>query len=174
MKTSCVFAVALVLALGGATSAAGAQSAPPSASAFGDDWIGYVVPPYPSGWSELSGSCIGSGADPCQHSITVIADAQSGMRMILGMEAARHFGQSPLWRIVAALEPDSLFDRSLDVVHGTCQEGDAADGTIVAVVRHENREWLPAREAWRFDVANGRLVPLRAAGVRCVNEGFGE
>ena len=143
----------------------------------GDDWIGYIVPPYPSGWSEHSGGCIGSVGDeggPCHHSIAVISDAQSGMRMILGLENMKTFGKEPLWRIVAALEPDALSDSALDAVHGICQLRGADDGAVVAIVRYEQRDWLPAREAWRFDPAAGRLVPLRATDVRCANEGFGE
>jgi hypothetical protein len=143
----------------------------------GEGWIGYIVPPYPSGWSEQSGGCIGSVDDtggPCHHSIAAIADAQSGMRMILGLENMKTFGNDPVWRIVTALEPDALFDAGLDAVHGTCQLRGADDGSVVAIVRREEREWLPAREAWRFDPDVGNFTPLRAADVRCANEGFGE
>lgn len=143
----------------------------------GDDWIGYIVPPYPSGWSERSGGCVGSVGDeggPCHHSIAVISDAQSGMRMILGLENMKTFGKAPLWRIVAALEPDALSDAGHDVVHGTCQLRGADDGAVVAIVRYEERDWFAAREAWRFDHAAGRFTPLRSADVRCANEGFGE
>ena len=143
----------------------------------GADWIGYIVPPYPSGWSERSGGCVGSVDDeggPCHHSIAVISDAQSGMRMILGLESMKTFGKEPLWRIVAALEPDALSDSGLDAVHGTCQLRGTDDGAVVAIVRYEEREWLAAREAWRFDHATGRFAPLRSADVRCANEGFGE
>jgi hypothetical protein len=143
----------------------------------GDDWIGYIVPPYPSGWSERSGGCVGSVDDeggPCHHSIAVISDAQSGMRMILGLENMKTFGKEPLWRIAAALEPDALSDSELDAVHGTCQLRGADDGAVVAIVRYEERDWLAAREAWRFDHASGRFTPMRSADVRCANEGFGE
>ena len=179
MNLSRAFALMLALAPGLMPAAVSAQATtnPSSLREPGEDWVGYVVPPYPSGWSELSGGCIGSVDDaggPCHHSITVIRDAQSGMRMILGLEEMKHFGKDPLWRVVAALEPDALFDRKLDAVHGTCQLHNVEDATVVAIVRYEDREWLRAREAWRFDVTAGRLVPLRAADVRCANEGYGE
>jgi hypothetical protein len=172
-----ILMLALAAAVTPATGAAQSPAQPASVRAPGADWVGYVVPPYPSGWSELSGGCIGSVDDaggPCHHSITVIQDAQSGMRMILGLEELKHFGKDPLWRIVAALEPDALFDRRLTAVHGTCQLRNVDDATVVAIVRYQDRAWLPAREAWRFDVPAGRLVPLRAADVRCANEGHGE
>jgi hypothetical protein len=164
-----------------ATFAPAGAAAPPStastAEGAGEGWIGYIVPPYPSGWSEQSGGCIGSVDDtggPCHHSIAVIGDAQSGMRMILGLENVKTFGKDPVWRVVAALEPDALFDAGLDAVHGTCQLHGADGGSVVAIVRREAREWLPARQAWRFDPDAGRFTPLRAADVRCANEGFGE
>lgn len=145
-------------------------------SGVGHGWVGHIVPPYPSGWNETSGSCIGSAGDeggPCHHSIAEVRDGQSGSRMIVGLEQAKSFGKAPLWRIAAVLEPDALFDREVAVVHGSCQLRGADDGTVVALVRPAEREWLPAREAWRFDVASGRFAPLAPAGVRCRNEGFG-
>lgn len=157
--------------------AAESRAAPANPENGGKGWVGYIVPPYPSGWSEQSGGCIGSVDDtggPCHHSIAVIADAQSGMRMILALENMKTFGKDPVWRIVAALEPDALFDAGVDAVHGTCQLRGADDGSVVAIVRREEREWLLAREAWRFDPNAGRFTPLQAADVRCANEGFGE
>lgn len=179
MKLLRALILMLALAPGLVPAAAGAQSStnPSFVRESGAGWVGYVVPPYPSGWSELSGGCIGSVDDaggPCHHSITVIQDAQSGMRMILGLEEMKHFGKDPLWRVVAALESDALFDRTLTAVHGTCQLRKVEDAAVVAVVRYRDQQWLPAREAWRFDVTAGRLVPLRAADVRCANEGYGE
>ena len=157
--------------------AAELPAAPAKLQKDGEGWTGYIVPPYPSGWREQSGGCIGSVDDPggpCHHSIAVIADAQSGMRMILGLENMKTFGNDPLWRIVAALESDALFDAGVDAVHGTCQLRGVEDGSVVAIVRREAREWLPAQEAWRFDPYAGRFAPLRNADVRCANEGFGE
>jgi hypothetical protein len=171
-------ALAATLLLASSLAPAAAQPSPrtPPLAAEGDGWVGYIVPPYPSGWSEDSGSCIGSVDDeggPCHHSIAVIRDAQSGMRMILALESMDHFGKEPLWRIVAALEPDALFDHDLAVAHGSCQLRGVDDGAVVAIVHHDEREWLAAREAWHFDRAAGRLVPLRGADVRCRNEGGG-
>lgn len=179
MKLFRAFVLVLALAPCFVPAVASAQSParPTFKSEVGDGWVGYIVPAYPSGWNEISGGCIGSVDDAgglCHHSITVIRDEQSGIRMILGLEEVKHFGKEPLRRIVAALEPDALFDRKLDAVHGTCQLRGTEDMAVVAIVRYEEREWLQAREAWRLDVAAGRLVPLRAADVRCANEGYGE
>lgn len=168
------WAGALVLAACLATAAA-QEPSPAPADATAGKWVGHVVPPYPAGWSQHSGASIGSADAPggvCHHSIAVISDAQSGMRMILGLAGVKHFGKEPLWRIVAALEPDALFDRKLDAVHGVCQWRGIDDAAVVAIVRYQEREWLPAREAWRFDHAAARMVPLRAAEVRCLNEGY--
>lgn len=142
----------------------------------GHGWVGHIVPSYPSGWNETSGSCIGSADDeggPCHHSVAEVRDDQGGIRIILGLERAKSFGKAPLWRIAAVLEPGALLDRDLAIAHGSCQLRGVDDGAVVAVVRYAEREWLPAREAWRFDVAAGRFAPLAPADVRCRNEGFG-
>lgn len=177
MSRSSKWIASLVLAACLAPAAAQERSGARKTDEAGDGWVGYSVPPYPSGWRELSGGCIGSIEDeggPCHHSIAVISDAQSGMRMILGLAEVRHFGKEPLWRVVAALEPDALFDRKLDAVHGVCQLRGVEDAAVVAIVRYERREWLPARQAWRFDPGGGRMVPLPHREVRCINEGYGE
>jgi hypothetical protein len=144
----------------------------------GAGWIGKIVPPYPDGVSETTGTCIGGAQfDPstiCDHAFAVLDDPQSKLRTILALEQAPHFGKQPLWRIVDALEPDELTDRIVQVATGTCQQRGADDATVVALVGVVEQEWLsPVLRAWRFDVAAGKLLPLPVADIRCRNEGFG-
>ena len=146
------------------------------ASERGTGWIGAVVPPYPDGTSETQGSCIGRVDAPggvCGHALAVVDDAQSGLRTLLALRPAKHFGDHPLWHVIDALEPDALVDRSVSVAVATCQSDGADDAHVLALVRAVEAEWLPALEAWRFDTAAGRLLELPAASVRCRNEGFG-
>jgi hypothetical protein len=165
---------ALRVALLGALAITGQAMADES----GAGWIGKIVPPYPDGVSETTGTCIGDAQlDPaaiCDHAFAVLDDAQSRLRTILALEQAPHFGKLPLWRIVDALEPDELADRSVQVATGTCQQGGTDDASVVALVRMAEQEWLaPVVRAWRFDVTAGKLLPLAIAGIRCRNEGFG-
>ena len=144
----------------------------------GAGWIGKIVPPYPDGVSETTGTCIGGAQfDPstiCDHAFAVLDDPQSKLRTILALEQAPHFGKLPLWRIVDALEPDELADRNVQVATGTCQQRGTDDASVVALVRVAEQEWLsPVLRAWRFDVAAGKLLPLPVADIRCRNEGFG-
>jgi len=153
-----------------------AQSVAASDARTHHGWVGYVVPPYPSGWKEAGGACIGSVddvADLCRHSIVEVIDAQSGIRMVLALEPVKSFSNPSLSRIAAVLEPEALFDPELAVSYGLCQLRGIDDRTVVALVHYDENEWLPAREAWRFDAAPGRFVPLPPAEVRCLNEGFG-
>lgn len=149
-----------------------------AADGDGDDgWIGKIVPPYPDGIVETSGSCIGDAAGDtaaiCDHAIAVLDDPQSGLRTILALAQVPHFGKQPLWRIEAALEPGELDDRGIEVAAASCQHEARDDAALVALVRPGEDEWLAALRAWRFDAAAGKLVPVPAAGVRCRNEGFG-
>jgi hypothetical protein len=148
------------------------------ADASGAGWIGKIVPPYPDGVTETTGTCIGGAQfDPatiCDHAFAVLDDPQSKLRTILALEQAPHFGKLPLWRIVDALEPDELVDRNVQVATGTCQQRETDDATVVALVRVVEQEWLaPVLRAWRFDVAAGQLLPVAITDIRCRNEGFG-
>lgn len=167
--------LALTLSLPSANAGEGADGED-AASERGSGWIGAIVPPYPEGERETQGSCIGSVDAPggvCGHALAVIDDAQSGLRTVLALRAAKHFGDAPLWQVVDALEPDALVDRAVDVAVATCQVDGADDGDVLALVRPVEAEWLPALQAWRFDTAAGRLLDLSAGTVRCRNEGFG-
>ena len=149
-----------------------------AADESGAGWIGKIVPPYPDGVVETSGTCIGDAqvnvAAICDHAFALLDDPQSKLRTILALEQAPHFGKLPLWRIVDALEPDELADRSVQVATGTCQQRETDDATVVALVRVAEQEWLsPVLRAWRFDVAAGKLLPIPGADIRCRNEGFG-
>lgn len=156
--------------------AAGDDGAGGNAGERGLGWIGAIVPPWPDGTRETQGVCIGSADAPggiCGHSVAVLDDAQSGLRTVLALRAAKHFGDRPLWHVADALEPDALADRSVEVVVALCQVDGRDDGHALALVRRDETEWLPALQAWRFDTVAGRLHELPAATVRCLNEGFG-
>lgn len=144
----------------------------------GDGWRGKIVPPYPDGVVEVSGTCIGDASgDPtaiCDHAFAVLDDPQSKLRTILALEQAPHFGKQPLWRVADALEPSELDDRSVEVASGTCQQQQTDAVAVVALVRLADKQWLsPVLRAWRFDIAAGKLLPIPVADLRCRNEGFG-
>ncbi|RFP62522.1 hypothetical protein D0Y53_01535 [Luteimonas weifangensis] len=143
----------------------------------GRGWVGKIVPPYPDGVVETAGSCIGDPAAApaalCDHAIAVLHDPQSGLRTILALTQAPHFGKQPLWRIADALEPGELDDRGVEVATATCRLRGRDDAALVALVRPTERAWWAPLRAWRFDIAAGQLQPVAAADVRCRNEGFG-
>ena len=148
-----------------------------------DGWIGTVVPPYPSGVHELSGSCVGpgtSGEELCAISIQVLRDEQSHVRTLLATRELRHpdgstvGGDRPLQLVTDAIEPDALDDAKVELAVGTCQREGADDPRIVAaLVPGPDVEWLAGfRGLWRLG-DDGRFGALDPAGVRCRNEGFG-
>jgi hypothetical protein len=142
-------------------------------------WIGRIVPPYPEGVVETTGTCIGDAAGDvaaiCDHAVAVLDDRQGGSRTILALAQVRHSGKQPLWRIVDALEPDELADRGIEVATGSCQQRQADAAAVIALVRPRDAEWLaPVLRAWRFDAAAGRFQAVAAADVRCRNEGSGD
>lgn len=148
-----------------------------------DGWRGTVVPPYPSGIHELSGTCVGEGPDGdamCAIAISVLRDEQSETRTILATRRLHHpdgvavGGDRPLSLVTDAIEPAALDDEGNEVAIGLCQAEGRNDPRIVAIVRPDaGQEWFTALQgAWRLD-DTGRFSGIPASGVRCRNEGFG-
>lgn len=176
------FAFALLLAC--AAAAAHAQGhASTAADESAGGWRGSVVPPYPSGVRELGGACIGEGSSGeamCAVSISVVKDEQSGARTVLAIRRLHHpdgnavGGDRPLGLVTDVLEPAVLDDDATEVAIGLCQRDGGDDSRIVAIVRPEpDIEWYTRlRGAWRVG-ADGRFAAIEAAGVRCLNEGYG-
>jgi len=139
-----------------------------------DGWIGYVVPPYPSGVVDREGSCVGEAlASLCSHSVAVVKDEQNRQRLLLFLESMPTFGKSPMWRVLDAREPDELLEADVYIAYGPCRRGGDEEPRVVALVGPDDVEWRPVRRAWRYDLTAGRLQALSPEGLACLNEGFG-
>lgn len=155
-----------------------------STAAFADDirLVGRVVPPYPAGLDELQGSCISGGPLPaqvCDYSLTVVgrfaADrAQGAMAtQVLAMRNLDSGARQARWAVTDAVAvPKPRKDYVLQI--GTCRIDGVGNASIVAFVRHGDREYSrDVRWARQLDIGSGSLVPVAAKRVDCLNEGLG-
>lgn len=181
MKAAAYLAVALLLPVAGAH----AQAAPADAGAqAGAQWRGVVVPPYPSGWVELGGSCIGPADSPetvCSAMVSLLRDEQSGIRTLLATRPLRHVDGTPagdaarpLELVTDAVEPAALDEPRAEPVIGLCQRDGREDRRIVAIVQPDaGTPWhTRLHAAWRLD-DDGRFQPVATQGLRCLDEGHG-
>ncbi len=144
------------------------------------DWIGRIDRPAPSGHREIAGTCIARGEDACHEAISVLRDEQSGThaviatRQLRALDDSRPGGARPLSLVTDALEVQALDAQGNEISVGLCEQGGQSAPRIVAVIdRDLDSEWYVRFERlWRLDDA-GRLQPLPARGVRCLNEGYG-
>lgn len=141
--------------------------------------VGREVPPYPAGYDSLTGTCVPTSEkveDVCGRGLGSLERDGRTVAVLAQMKAGMQ-GDHARWRITDIVElPEPQPGEEL--VIGTCEAAGEADPGIAALVdgtRRDRDEWLQAtRWARRLDRVSGRLVELEPAGVRCINEGFGE
>lgn len=145
--------------------------------------IGRTVPPYPDGLVEQQGSCISGGpehAQVCDYGIAVLGKAPTrdgetpkplyviGQRMIDSREDRPH------WRVTDAVKPPRL-RRGYMLETASCRlDGDSQLSVIAAIVRYGEDEYS-SDVIWsrRLDTATGRLLPVKAGRIECVNPAAG-
>jgi len=139
------------------------------------DITGSIVPPFPEGWKDQGGACIGSslGHDKiCEYSIGVVEEG-SQLVLYIGKSAPRIDPKKARWLVTDQM-PYPKTPAGLRVVFADCERDGRPDETIIAIVKTTDTEWYnTVRSAFRANLTTGRFETTSTKGVRCRNEGWG-
>ena len=139
------------------------------------DITGSIVPPFPTGWKDQGGACIGGGLGRdkiCEYSIGVLEHG-SQLVLYIGRSAPPIDPKIPRWLVTDQM-PYPKAPAGFHVVFGPCERDGTQDETIIAIVKTTDTEWYnTVRSAFRANVRTGRFERTPTTGVRCYNEGWG-
>ncbi|MGH8081803.1 MAG: hypothetical protein ACREP7_14610 [Lysobacter sp.] len=144
-----------------------------------DDWVGRVVPPYPDGYKSNTGGCVGSGRSAeqvCARSIGTIDDAEDRSLKFYAAELVGRIGNEARWKITDVV-PYPKLQHGERVSMSTCTIDGITDPGVIAIVDTAvegaaAREMFDAvRWAVKLDRRKGRFIEVKAAEVKCYNEG---
>ena len=154
-------AAAPLLALGGLNVGQAAQS---------------LVPPYPGGLVESAGHCVAdsAGIEVCAQSIAILEREPGRPVAVVALRLHDRVSGKPRWRLTDRM-PHPVLGSNEALVVGMCESDGVASPSLMAVATLDpEAEWSSrVSAAWRLEEDSGRFVRVGAAGVRCMNEGFG-
>ncbi len=131
----------------------------------GGNLTGTLVPPYPDGWNEQGGTCIGGGsAEVCAYSIGVVE--KDGRQVLYLAKSERpSASREALWLVTDQM-PYPYAPEGFEVVYGMCERNGKHDDTIVAVVKTDDEEWYTVvHSAYKANLATGRFERTPTWGV---------
>jgi len=139
------------------------------------DIIGTIAPPYPDGWKDHGGACIGGSLGPnktCDYSIGVLEKTDQ-LILFIGKSATRIDPKKARW-LVTDIMPYPKTPSGFQVVYSLCERNGTPDETIIAIVKTTDTEWYTTvRFAYRANLNTGRFEKTSPKGVQCRNDGWG-
>jgi hypothetical protein len=139
------------------------------------DLIGTIVPPFPDGWKDKGGACIGGSLGiekSCEYSIGVVEGANH-LVLYFGKSEPRTDPKKARWLVTDQM-PYPEAPPGFQVVYGLCERNGIADETIIAIVKTTDNEWYTiVRSAYRVNLDTSRFEKTSVKGIRCSNEGWG-
>lgn len=148
----------------------------------GSSLVGKTLPPYPAGLDELQGTCIAGGdgiAHVCDYAISVLGlrasdpERQPVARWVVSSRNLDRAARQPSWFVtdaVAAPKPRAGYELQI----ASCRVDGVDAPNVIAFVRHRDDEVSrDVRWARRYDLATGKLLPVDAGRVDCINEAAG-
>lgn len=137
--------------------------------------VGATVPPFPTGWYDESGMCIGSGLGQdqlCAFNLGVIKKGAQRW-LYIGKAASSSTTGKPRWLVTDQMAyPAAPKGFHVEIV--PCQRDGEPAVTTVAIVQTTNSEWYTrVRAAYRANLATGLFETVASQGMRCLNAGAG-
>jgi len=113
-----------------------------------NDITGTIVPPFPEGWKDQGGACIGSSLGPnssCDYSIGVL-EKPGQLILYIGKSAPRIDPKKAHWLVTDQI-PYPKTPTGFQVVYSLCERDGKPDETIIAIVKNHRHRVVHDSEA---------------------------
>jgi hypothetical protein len=133
--------------------------------------IGQTILPYPTGWSEQSGSCIRQMRS-CEYCVSTLSTPINSY-VYLGKAANRIDANKSRWTIIYSIDHPTV-PKGFEILLSGCEDMKDSGKVIFAVAKSAETEFLTEiREAFQIHIPDGLISRISPENIQCANPGWG-
>ncbi|MDH5445942.1 MAG: hypothetical protein OEY52_10315 [Gammaproteobacteria bacterium] len=147
-----------------------------SASAYAENLIGKVVPPYPDGLKSRQGACISVELGDnkfCDYAVEELQEIGKKPHTIVIKKQIGRKGKKAIWKITDQIDYPEIRKGEYLTFAG-CKVNNVFDQTVMAVVSFTESQFHKAT-SWAaiVNLKSGLVTKIQPNGIECDNAGWG-